>query len=154
VAGAVSKNGSPDLAALVDVSGKVAVDLKDLAWDAKSQMATAEVTLRNTSKETIRGRLVARVLSVSSEAGVVTVANADNGAAGAGATFDLTPLVPEGGLKPDASTASKTLRFQVKDVRPIRIAADDVWKAMHAPLLDADLRILGEAPPAPAAEKK
>ncbi len=156
VAGTVSKNGSAALAALVDVSGKVAVDLKDLSWDAKSQTATAEVTLRNTSKETIRGRLVARVLSVSSEAGVVTVANADNGVAGAGATFDLTSLVPEGGLKPDASTASKTIRFQLKDVRPIRIDSADLWKAMHAPLLDADLRILGEAPPAPApaVEKK
>jgi hypothetical protein len=154
VPGALSKNGSPALAALVDVSGKVAVDLKDLSWDAKSQTATAEVTLRNTSKETIRGRLVVRVLSVSSEAGVVTVANADNGVAGAGATFDLTSLVPEGGLKPDASTASKTIRFQLKDVRPIRIDSGDVWKAMRAPLLDADLLILGEAPPAPAAEKK
>ncbi len=154
VSGAVSKNGSPALAALVDVSGRVAVDLKDLSWDAKSQTATAEVTLRNTSKETIRGRLVARVLSVFSEAGVATVANADNGVAGAGATFDLTALVPEGGLKPDASTASRTIRFQLKDVRPIRIDSEDVWKAMHAPLLDADLLILGEAPPAPAAEKK
>lgn len=154
VAGTVSKNGSPALAALVDVSGKVAMDLKDLSWDAKSQTATAEVTLRNTSKETIRGRLVARLLSVSSEAGVVAVANADNGVAGAGATFDLTALVPEGGLKPDASTSSKTIRFQLHDVRPIRIVSEDVWKAMHAPLLDANLVILGEAPPAPAAEKK
>ena len=155
VTGTVSKNGSPALASLVDVSDKVAVDLKDLSWDAKSETATAEITLRNTSKEAIRGRLVARLLSLTSEAGVATVASADNGVAGAGATFDLTSLVPEGGLKPDASTSSsRTIRFQFQGVRSIRVDSADVWKAMRAPLLEADLRILGEAPAAPPAEKK
>jgi hypothetical protein len=154
VAGTVGKNGGGTLASLADVSGKVAVDLKDLAWDAKTQALTAEITLRNTSKETLRGRLVARLLSVSSEAGVAAVANADNGVAGAGATYDLTGLVPAGGLEPDKSTGPKTIRFQLKDVRAIPVDTDDPWKAMRAPLLDVEIQILGEAPPAPTQEKK
>jgi hypothetical protein len=152
VAGTVARHGSPDLAALADVSGRVAVDLTDVVYDPKTRRVTVEASVRNKSAETLRGRLVGRLLSVDSEAGRASVLDADNGASGAGATFDFTASVPEGGLQPKQSTRPKTLRFELKDVRVPPLDPKEPWKALRVSFLDVDIQVLGEAPP--PAEKK
>jgi len=156
VKGAVVKHGSPDLASLADVTGKVAVDLADVAYDPKTQLVTVEASLRNRSKEPIRGRIVARVVSLSSENAGISIANSDNGENGAGSILDFTTLLPDGVLEPEKSSKPKPIQLKLSNVRVPRVDEKETWKALQVPLFDVDFVVLGEgAPPAaPAGEAK
>jgi len=156
VKGAVVKHGSPDLASLADVTGKVAVDLAAVAYDPKTQLVTVEASLRNRSKEPIRGRIVARVVSLSSENAGISIANSDNGENGAGSILDFTTLLPYGVLEPEKSSKPKTIQLKLSNVRVPRVDEKETWKALQVPLFDVDFVVLGEgAPPAaPAGEAK
>jgi hypothetical protein len=154
VTGEVVRHGSTELAALADVSGRVAIDLTDVSYDAKGQIVTISGSIRNKSSEALRGRLVGRVLSVSSDSGVVGVVNADNAATGSGALFDFSDRVPEGGLPPSGSTKAKALRFRLKDMKVPAFDKQNAWKALHRPLVEVDLQILGEAPAAESGGNK
>lgn len=75
-------------------------------------VASYDLLLRNTSNETVFTPLRAEVLQLSSGSGKVTVANADNSLAGAGASWDYSTRVGADNLfSPGESTASRTLRF-------------------------------------------
>ena len=152
VTGNVLRHGDPNLAPLADISGKLALDLADVAYDPKTQTVTVQGSLRNKSKEPIRGRLAGRVLSVTSENSGVTILNSDNGLSGVGAILDFTPLLPEGGLQPEKSTKSKTMEFRLSNVRIPKVDEKENWKALNVPLLDIDLIVLGEPPPAAPAQ--
>ena len=69
--------------------------------------------------------------------------NADNGAFGPGATFDFSDLMEHGTLAPKQSTAPKTLRFQLKDVRLPEVDEKDVLKVLRLEFINLDLQILG-----------
>jgi hypothetical protein len=154
VAGTVARHGSADLAALADVSGRVSVDLSQIAYDAKTGRLTVEAAARNRSSEPLRGRLVGRILSVSSEAGRAFVLDADNGLAGAGAVVDFSALVPSGGLQPKQSTRARTLRFRIEDAKTPPLDPKEPWKSLRQPFLDLDIQFLGEPPQdAPKKEK-
>lgn len=157
VSGSVLKHGSSDLAALADISGRLAVDLSDIAYDAKTSVVTVQGSLRNKSKEPIRGRVAARVLSVTAENSAAVILNSDNGVDGAGAIFDFTPLLTDGVLPPEKSSKPRTLQFRLTSVRIPKLDEKETWKSLHVPLLDIDLIFLGEAPAAaqaPADAKK
>jgi len=149
VSGAVARYGGAGTG-LTDVSEAVAVDLSDVAIDPKSQVITLELRLRNKAKQPVKGRVMVRVLSAQSEIGTAEFLNADNGEPGAGALFDFTPQLQGAELKPDASSAPKTVRMRVKDPRPARVDDKEPWKAVRQPYADLDVQVLGE-PPAPAA---
>jgi hypothetical protein len=148
VSGAVARHGgvAPNLA---DISEAVAVDLTDVVIDPKTQVAALELRLRNKAKQPVKGRLLARVLSVQSEAGAAEILNADNGESGAGAVFDFTPQLAGGELKPDSSTAPRTVRLRLRDPKPPRVDRKEPWKALRQPYADLDLQVLGEAPSSP-----
>jgi hypothetical protein len=86
--------------------------------------------------------------------------NADNGISGEGAVFDHTSLVPSDVLKPDQSTQSKTLRFQIKNMQLPSVGEKNkpsdqrrTREVVYLRLLSMDMRILGEpAEPAPSAK--
>jgi hypothetical protein len=152
VSGSVKKHGNEDLSKLADVSGKLALDLTDVAYDPKTQTVTVQGSVRNKSKEPVRGRLVARILSVEAEHGSATILRSDNGSDGAGALFDFTPLLPDGVLQPEKSSRTKTMQFRLSNLRVPKVDEKETWKSLRVPLIDIDLIFLGEAAAAPAAQ--
>ena len=144
VKGAVFKNGSKELADLDDISEKVTLDLSNVSYDRAKNEASVTARLKNTSKETLRGPVKARVVALSSDAGSAQIVNSDNGQVGAGAVWDFSALVPAGELKPDSVSESKRLLFRVSDFRPFLRGNDP-----HYGLVSLDARVLGklEKPP-------
>lgn len=145
VAGTVARNGGGDLADLHDLSGTVSLQLLKTSIDQKTDRVTFHVRLKNNSKtDTIHGPLKARVLHLTSEnAKTVEVANSDNGMRGVGAVWNLTPLLPAGGLLPDSLSAPKDLVFQLTGMEPFRTGTD-----LHLQFVDMQAKILGPALPA------
>ena len=90
------------------------------AHDRGANRVTLTARLKNTSKDTLRGPVKVRVLTVGSEIAVARVANADNGVTGPGAVWDFSSTIPAAGLLPDSSAAAKDLVFTLSDVRPFR----------------------------------
>jgi hypothetical protein len=121
------------------------VDLADVSYDPKTQLVTLQASLRNRSKEPIRGRLTARVVSVSSENAGVSIANSDNGASGPGSIFDFTTLLTDGVLAPEKSSKPKTIQLKLSNVRVPRVDEKETWKALQLALFDLDFLVLGEA---------
>jgi hypothetical protein len=71
-----------------------------------------DLTIRNTSSQTIYAPLRIEVASISSASGRVTVANADNGQAGAGAAWDYSSMLgPDNALTASETSAARTLKF-------------------------------------------
>ena len=142
VDGTVAHNGGGDLADLTDLSGIVSLQLVNTNYDRKSNRVTFHVRFKNTTRtDTIHGPLNARVLLLTSEnARTVEVANSDNGARGVGAVWDLTPLLPGGGLLPDSLSAPKDLVFQLTGLEPFRSGTD-----LHLQFVNMEAKILGPA---------
>jgi hypothetical protein len=155
VHGSAVKNGEPGLSSLKEIANLVAFDISNLDYDVKRQTFSMQANLRNKSKEDVRGRLVIRVLSLTSQAGALTISNAENGTSGTGATFEFTSLVSGGVLKPKASTAAKTIEFQLNEARLPPVDEKDVMKALSLEFVSMEVAILGEGhDEQPAAEKK
>ena len=135
---------------LADISGKVALDLDDLSYDAGNQTITVDASLRNKSKEPVDGKFLLRVLSLSSDVGLVQVTNAENAITGAGALFDFSHAVQGGVLKPDASSAAKKLVFHLEDVHipkpsttPSPSPVNAVNKVLGPQFVNMDVQVLG-----------
>ncbi|HEY3119626.1 MAG TPA: sialidase family protein, partial [Vicinamibacteria bacterium] len=120
VAGKAVEHGSAELSGLEDVSQKLMLENVGQPRLDESGLLTMTVRLKNTSKETLAAPLKMRLLALRSELGEPSVANADNGLDGAGATWDFTPELPGGLLAPGAATQPKTLRFRLRDLRPFQ----------------------------------
>jgi hypothetical protein len=120
VNGMVQKNGSPELAQLVDVSGKVQMYFSHRRLFRSSRIVETDVEVENRSEDTIHGPLKLRLLDLNSELGVPEIVNADNHAKGEGAVFDLTPLLDGGELKPHAITKPKRIRIHMIQLDPLR----------------------------------
>jgi hypothetical protein len=140
VAGQVFKHGSAELAALDDISDKVAFDVDKTEFDAAKNLVTVTLRLKNTSKENIIGPVKGRVCWINSGVGRVSIVNADNKQAGSGAIWDFTPLLKGGKLKPDEKSEARQLVFQLSGVRSIR--PDRVFES---DLSNASVVILGKA---------
>jgi len=137
--GEVFKNGSAELSQLDDVSENVVFQLSDVSYDRSKQLLSATARLKNTSKDTVRGPLRARVIALSSELGWPQVVNADNKQSGGGAIFDFGELLPQGSLGPDGVSEAKRLEFRISDPRPFRQG-----KEFKFGLLSLDARVLGK----------
>ena len=137
--GEVSKNGSPELAQLDDVSENVVFELSEVSYDRAKQLLSATVRLKNTSKDTVRGPVRARVIALSSELGRPEVVNADNKQPAGGAVFDFGDLLPQGTLKPGEVSGSRRLEFRVSEPRSFRQG-----KEFKFGLLALDARVLGK----------
>jgi hypothetical protein len=120
VSGAVVRNGDPDLAQLVDVSSKVAVEAVGTTLDRTTGKAGMTVRIVNTSPDTLRAPFKVRALGLSSVlAESVTATNASNGRTGVGAVWDFDSAVPGGVLPPNATSGLQTMTFLLGRERPL-----------------------------------
>jgi len=120
VSGSAQKNGSADLAQLVDVSPKVQMYFSNRRLFRSSRILEADVEVENRTDETLHAPLKLRLLDITSQLGVPEIVNADNGAKGEGAVFDLTPLLDGNELKPHAVTKPKRIRVHMTELDPLR----------------------------------
>jgi hypothetical protein len=82
--------------------------------NARSSLGVSQydMTIKNTSTATIYAPLRIEVASIASASGRVTVANADNGQSGAGASWDYsTRLGTDNALTANETSIARTLRF-------------------------------------------
>src|ERR1044071_2799180 len=120
VNGAVGKNGGGELAALKDVSSKTEVELIATNYEEGARRITATVRVKNISKDTLRAPIKLRLLSFTSDIAVVQAANAENGAKGPGAVWDLGSAIANGVLMPGQESGDKQLVFNFSDVRSFK----------------------------------
>ena len=120
VNGTAQKNGAPELAPLVDVSGKVQMYFSHRRLLRSSRVVEVDLELENRSEDTIHGPLKLRLLDLNSELGVPEIVNADNSVKGEGAVFDFTPLLDGAELKPHDITKPKRIRIHMAELDPLR----------------------------------
>jgi hypothetical protein len=112
VAGKVTKYGDASLTGYQDVTNKTTIRLLGFSYDAKSKVSSGELYLENTSNDTLRGPIVARLVSLSSDRGPVSI----EGAAKQGVIDLTTALGGTNGVLPPGSTSDAIqLRFVVRD---------------------------------------
>jgi hypothetical protein len=109
--GTVARNGSSDLASLVDVSDQVSVDISQVVLDRANGTLRANIRVSNVSKTPISGPIKLRLVDLESAVGVPGVRGADNGIAGVGAVWDITKLVSGGTLAPGQQTQPLTVTY-------------------------------------------
>src|SRR5207253_2441234 len=137
VAGGAVKNGSPQLAALEDLTPGVTLHLTNVSYDRSTNQLTLLARLKNTSMDTLRTPVNVRVIRIASDVGVPALVGADNGRPGPGAVLDFSGLLPNGTLLPDSSSKAKRVVFQLTDLRPFRQG-----KEFKFGLIDLDARVL------------
>jgi len=121
VPGTAIKHGAAELSDLDDVSKELMLEsIGRPAFDTATGLVTLTARLRNTSKETLAAPLKVRLLTLRSELGEASTANADNGVAGPGAVWDFTREMRGEALKPGAATEAKALSFRLRDLRPFQ----------------------------------
>ncbi|MBV8857259.1 MAG: hypothetical protein JOZ96_01230 [Acidobacteria bacterium] len=103
-----------------DVTSLVTLDARNTSVLAGS--VSYDLLLRNASAQTVYTPLAARVSKLTSASNGVTVANADNGQAGAGASFDYGGAVGgDATLAPNETTAARRLRFNNPSNEPFTV---------------------------------
>ncbi|HSL85118.1 MAG TPA: hypothetical protein VLF66_20275, partial [Thermoanaerobaculia bacterium] len=119
---------SPVVAVPFEVLPTIRTDLTDrvalLTGKAgySSGMASFDLRIENRAGETVLVPLHAEVVGISSASGEVTVANADNGEPGAGATFGYDGRVGgDGELAAGETTGARTLRFHDPGAEPFTV---------------------------------
>jgi hypothetical protein len=118
VDGEARPNGSPDLAAMKDLTQSLAVDFANTDYDPKTRTVSLDASLTNTSDKPIAAPLKVRVISLACPVAVASVLDASNGLAGAGAVWDFSAEVPGGRLAPGATSRAKRLRFRLEEIGP------------------------------------
>ena len=120
IQGKAVENGSAELAELENISRKVGVDLRYTSFDRATNTATAKIRIKNVSDETITGPLKMRVVGLSSGMGTPEILGAENGISGIGAVWDLTSILPNEGLPPDAYSEEQELTFRLSNLQPLK----------------------------------
>ena len=141
VRGTVEKHGASALAALNDITDKLTLFVESNRYDRATNTLTLTARLKNTSKDTVRGPVHARLVGLRSQLGVPAVEGADNGSTAVGAIWNFT--VPGPALLPDSATALKTLAFHLTDVRPL--LPTRVRPNFTSALVHFDLRLYGNS---------
>jgi hypothetical protein len=124
VRGTVLRNGSADLASLVDVSDKIAMVVGREGFDRSTGHVTFTIRLRNTSTDTLRAPLKLRLISLEGTYGAASVVGADNSMNGVGAVWDLASLVDAGVLGPGKESREKVLTFKLAEPRKVQSSAE------------------------------
>ncbi len=103
-----------------DVTSFITLDARNTSVLGAS--VSYDLTLKNASAQTVYAPLAARVSKLTSASGGVTVANADNGLPGVGASFDYgNALGGDGALSPNETTAPRRLRFNNPSNEPFTV---------------------------------
>jgi hypothetical protein len=103
-----------------DVTSLVTLDARNTAVLAGA--VSYDLLLKNASAQAIYTPLAARVSRLTSASNGVTVANADNGQTGAGASFDYGNVVGgDGALSPNETTGARRLRFNNPSNEPFTV---------------------------------
>jgi hypothetical protein len=139
VSGVVAKHGSPDLAALDEVSSQVKIEVVKRTFDQRTGMLSMRVRLRNASKDTVVAPLKIRVRTLESQLGVAEVTAADNGEKGTGAVWDLSSLLQGGVLLPGMRSQERTLEFRIASLRPLKPG-----RPFLSGVMSADLGLYGK----------
>lgn len=136
-------NGGEGLELLSDLSGKVQVRYSVADLDLSTDIVTVGVVITNTSEQAIPGRLVLRVLGLTSPQGLIEAQNADNGLPAAGAFWQFRSTSGDF-LEPGARTAPRQLQFKLahKPFPPPTFS-----DSASSSLVEIDTRILGERSP-------
>jgi hypothetical protein len=121
VNGVAALNGSPELAALTDLTQSVAVTFANTDYDPKDRVVSLDVTVLNTSQKAILAPLRLRVVSLQSSSAVPEILGADNGLTAAGAVWDFSRDLPEGRLGPGQSAHPHRVRFRLRELAAFRL---------------------------------
>ncbi|HTO75841.1 MAG TPA: sialidase family protein [Thermoanaerobaculia bacterium] len=143
VPGAAVKNGSPELAALDDVSDAVELKILSTDYDRKTNRLAIRVKLQNTSSQAVAGPLKLRLIDLSSQLGRARAENADNGISGPGAVWTIREAAGGAALAPGAESSVQELAFRISDLRPFR---DE--KSIRYLFASFQARVLGKRVPA------
>jgi len=141
VNGKAVRNGSAELAALEDVSGRVELKIASSNYDRTSNELKVGVYLKNSSTKVVLAPVELRLVNISSRIGNPSVANADNQLTGPGAVWDLTFLLKDNALKADETSQVKRLVFRVADPSELLDG-----KKIRTDLLHFDVRVLAKVP--------
>jgi hypothetical protein len=121
VDGEVALNGAAALAPLGNVSNKVEVDYSRAVYNGAAHTIVLDVTILNSSKDTLQGPLRLRAITLTSDHGTPVAANSDNGEEGPGAVWSLaSSMPPSGKLLPGESTKPRRLVFRVLQPVPLK----------------------------------
>ena len=120
VNGKAIRNGSAELSELQDITDKVMVEFTNPRYDRKTNILRVDISLSNTSKDTIAGPIKVRVLSLASEFGKPEIINVDSQERQSGAVWDFTALLNDRSLKPGERSKDRRIEFRLSDVRPLR----------------------------------
>jgi hypothetical protein len=138
VKGVASKNGSPDLASLDDITDKVTMEMNEASYDRTSDLVKVNVQLKNKSSAVLEGPIKLRVLKLQSALGIVEIVNSDNGLKEDGAVWDFSAQLKERVLRPNEFSGTKTLIFRLTKPKPFREG-----NKFNYGLVGIDARILG-----------
>ena len=143
VEGKATVNGSPEFAALADVTQSIAVEFTDTDYDPAKRTVALDAALTNTSDKPVTAPLVVRVIALRSGSAVPEVLGSDNGLGGGGAVWDFTPLLKEGRLAPGETSRPKRLRFHLNDLAAFKL---DVRSRLDN-LISVEAKVLGGSKP-------
>src|SRR3984885_6022316 len=133
-------NGGKGLELLRDWSAKAEVRYSMAHVDRAKKEIAISASILNKSKERIPGRLILRLLALSSCSGRIEVQNADNGITASGAIWEFR--APSGeSLAPGALSVPRTLRFKLAHapLGPPQLLSDS-----QPNLLEMDTKIIGK----------
>ena len=134
VRGTAVKNGSVELSQLEDLSASTMLELNTCNYEKTDNVLSCTARLKNTSKETLGGRLKLRVIALRSELGEPQILNADNGQNGIGAVWNFDQEIKPGENSPD-----KLFRFRILNPRDFR--QGNHFKSTFVVM---DVRVLGQ----------
>jgi hypothetical protein len=126
------RNGSNDLAEMIDATQKVFLLFGRPIYDRSSHTVTVDAVLENTSKEPLRGPIKVRLLSLASRLGQISVVNSDNHMINAGAVWDFTEELKNGILNAGERSRPKRLEFRLIETSKTNRPYQDLRQMIEA----------------------
>jgi hypothetical protein len=114
VIGTVAKNGSSDLAGLVNITQDVKLIYLNRFFSRRSGALDLDLQIENESSVQIRAPLKIRVLNLAPGAGAVRIVDTNAGGTSEGAVWDFSNLLPGGILEAHKRTAPKHLHIKLE----------------------------------------
>jgi hypothetical protein len=120
VDGKATLNGSLLLARMTDVSAKLEAEFSELASDRATGEISVNVRVRNSSPDTLGGRVVARILAARSGFGELTVAGDTQRDRAGSPLLDFSSSLPPSRVLPPGASNSPT-RVRLRLSLPVRV---------------------------------
>ncbi|HEV2464014.1 MAG TPA: hypothetical protein VGT04_09430, partial [Acidobacteriaceae bacterium] len=94
----------------------------------RTKILSLNVVVKNRTDKPLTGPFKLAVLELYKHYGFAAIANADNKASGAGAVWNISSVIPIGGLGQEATSKPFTMRFRyVADPSLARDNSDDIF---------------------------